>query len=278
LWTAYLLACATPAAPPPAQPAATAAPSPPLPRPSAPLRKDLVDTSLATGKLGRFVTAVRAAGLEEELRGAGPFTLLAPTDDAFDRLPDGDALLRDRERLLRVLRRHVRPGLLRPDDGRLDLEGARVLAPDIEASNGVLHAIDAVLGAAPTPILRVAAAHTRFLDVLERAGLLERLAGAGPFTLLAPTDEAFDAASIAVLARIDRDPAKLRALASRHVLEGRFSSADLAKLHTVRTLGGEALPVRAEGGKVLVGGAELVQVDRAGENGMVHGLSDVLVP
>jgi uncharacterized surface protein with fasciclin (FAS1) repeats len=242
------------------------------------LRKDLVETAAATGKLRRFVAAVRTAGLEDELRNPGPRTVLAPTDDAFDRLPNRDALFADRERLAQVLRHHVRPGLLRAADGALELEGAHLIAGDIEASNGLLHAIDTVLGMATAPVLRVASTYARFLDLIERAGLNERLSGLGPFTLLAPTDEAFDAASIAVLARIDRDPAMLRALAARHVIEGRFLAADLAKLRSVRTIGGAELPVRTEGGRVFVGGAELTAPDRAGENGVVHAVGAVLLP
>lgn len=130
---------------------------------------DIVDTAIAAGDFATLVTAVQAAGLEETLRGEGPFTVFAPTDAAFSALPAGtlDALLADPEALAQVLLYHVVAGqVLAADvvgltsavtvngeaitiqvvDGGVVLNGTvNVVATDIIASNGVIHVLDAVL-------------------------------------------------------------------------------------------------------------------------------------
>jgi uncharacterized surface protein with fasciclin (FAS1) repeats len=137
---------------------------------------DIVDTAIAAGSFDTLVTAVQAAGLEETLRGEGPFTVFAPTDEAFEALPEGtlDALLEDPTGdLADILTYHVVEGeVLAADvleldgqdvttvngatftvnivDGQVVLtDGAgnevRVVTTDVKASNGVIHVIDAVL-------------------------------------------------------------------------------------------------------------------------------------
>lgn len=130
------------------------------------ITNDIVDVAVEAG-FSTLVTAVQAAGLEEVLRGDGPFTVFAPTDEAFAALPEGalEGLLADPEALTAVLTYHVVPGRVTSDqlsEGQqvttvqgqtltISLEnGARVndaniQAADIEADNGVIHVIDAVL-------------------------------------------------------------------------------------------------------------------------------------
>ena len=128
----------------------------------------IVDVAIAAGDFTTLVAAVEAAGLVETLSGEGPFTVFAPTDAAFDALPDGalDDLLADPDALAAVLTYHVVAGEVRAADvvgldsaetvngATVDIEvdgdvvrvgGAEVLVTDIEASNGVIHVIDAVL-------------------------------------------------------------------------------------------------------------------------------------
>jgi len=129
--------------------------------------KDLVDTAVAAGSFKTLVTAVQAAGLVETLKGAGPFTIFAPTDEAFARIPkaDLDALLADAEALRKVLTYHVVPGKVMAADvvslgsaktvqGQslaidarqgVKVDGANVVKTDILASNGVIHVIDSVI-------------------------------------------------------------------------------------------------------------------------------------
>ncbi len=129
--------------------------------------KDIVDTAAAAGSFGTLVTAVKAAGLVETLKGDGPFTVFAPTDEAFAKIPKADleALLADKEKLTAVLTYHVVPGkVLAADVAGLSsaktvqgqsvtidtsegvrVEGANVIKTDVLASNGVIHVIDTVI-------------------------------------------------------------------------------------------------------------------------------------
>lgn len=129
--------------------------------------KDVVDTAVAAGNFKTLTQALQAAGLVETLKGKGPFTVFAPTDAAFAKLPAGalDALLKDEARLTAVLTYHVVPGQVMAADVvklkeaktvqgqsvRIDassgvkIDGATVVKADVAASNGVIHVIDAVL-------------------------------------------------------------------------------------------------------------------------------------
>ena len=127
---------------------------------------DIVDTAVAAGNFSTLVTAVKAAGLVETLKGAGPFTVFAPTDAAFAKVPKAtlDGLLADKAALTKVLTYHVVAGkvmaadvkaghvktvqgtdLAMATDGGVTVNGAKVVAADVAASNGVIHAIDTVL-------------------------------------------------------------------------------------------------------------------------------------
>ncbi|HUF68013.1 MAG TPA: fasciclin domain-containing protein [Longimicrobiales bacterium] len=130
--------------------------------------KDIVDTAAAAGGFTTLLAAVRAAGLEETLRSAGPFTVFAPTDAAFAKLPAGtvEALLGDREQLAAILTYHVVAGRVMSTDvvtlesastvtgesvdirtvnGAVMIDGATVVKADVTASNGVIHVVDTVI-------------------------------------------------------------------------------------------------------------------------------------
>ncbi len=132
---------------------------------------DIVDTAVEAGSFSTLVSAVEAAGLVETLKGEGPFTVFAPTDDAFAALPDGtlDSLVQEenRDQLTAILTYHVVPGRVMSGDaagqtveldtvqgqsltvdgtgGAVTVDGATVVQADIAADNGVIHVIDAVL-------------------------------------------------------------------------------------------------------------------------------------
>jgi uncharacterized surface protein with fasciclin (FAS1) repeats len=129
--------------------------------------KDIVDTAVEAGTFTTLVAAVEAAGLVDVLKGEGPFTVFAPTDEAFAALPEGtvEGLLADPEALAAILTYHVLAGKVMSSDltnnmmattvngadvtimteGGVTVNGANVVAADIEASNGVIHVIDAVI-------------------------------------------------------------------------------------------------------------------------------------
>ncbi len=128
---------------------------------------DIVDTAISAGQFNTLVKAVQAAGLVETLKSPGPFTVFAPTDAAFAKLPAGtlQALLNDPEKLKAVLLYHVVPGKvmaadvksgpvktaqgssarLRVSDGKVTIDNATVVTADVLADNGVIHVIDAVI-------------------------------------------------------------------------------------------------------------------------------------
>ncbi len=165
---AIAIAACSSAASPSAAPTTTAAPST-APSVSAAMAKDIVATATEAGSFKTLLTAVKAAGLVETLQGKGPFTVFAPTDAAFAALPAGtlDGLLKDPAALKKILLYHVVSGSVTADkvvgltsatsvegapiaitvkDGSVYLNGsAKVVTPDVMASNGVIHVIDKVL-------------------------------------------------------------------------------------------------------------------------------------
>lgn len=137
------------------------------------LEDDIVDIAVASGSFKTLVAAVQAAGLVDALKGEGPFTVFAPTDGAFEKLPEGtvDNLLKDvnKDALVDILTYHVYPGkvmakdavtlvdkevkmlngkmakITADDKDGLFIDGAKIIATDIEAKNGVIHVIDSVM-------------------------------------------------------------------------------------------------------------------------------------
>lgn len=131
-----------------------------------PSTHNIVETAVAAGNFTTLVTAVKAAGLVDTLTGAGPFTVFAPTDEAFAKVPKEalEALLKDKEALTKTLTYHVVAGKVMAADikagavktvqgsdvmlateGGVTVGGAKVVAADVQTSNGVIHAIDTVL-------------------------------------------------------------------------------------------------------------------------------------
>jgi uncharacterized surface protein with fasciclin (FAS1) repeats len=128
---------------------------------------DVVDTAVNAGSFGTLVSAIKAAGLVETLKGAGPFTVFAPTDEAFAKLPQGtvEGLLKDLPKLKKILTYHVVPGkvmaadvvklksakTVEGSDVKIDasngvkVNNSTVTTPDVAADNGVIHIVDTVL-------------------------------------------------------------------------------------------------------------------------------------
>ena len=128
---------------------------------------DIVDTAVSAGQFKTLVKAVQEAGLVDTLKSKGPFTVFAPTDEAFAKLPSGtlEALLKDKQKLAAILTYHVVPGKVmaaqvKPGqvktvqgqsltvstmDGAVMVDSAKVIKTDIIASNGVIHVIDTVV-------------------------------------------------------------------------------------------------------------------------------------
>ena len=327
-----LSACAPAAAPAaPAAPAATEAAAAEAPTEAAaeasaeataaPMEEaalDIVDTAVGAGTFGTLVAAVQAAGLVETLKGEGPFTVFAPTEEAFAALPAGtiEALLADPAGdLTQILLYHVVPGKvmaadvsdgLEADtaqggkvkfmvaDGKVMINDANIVATDVVASNGVIHVIDKVIlppaaeeaaaEAAPAAgtIPEVATAAGNFntlLAAVTAAGLAETLSGEGPFTVFAPTDEAFAALPAGTVEALLADPAgDLTQILLYHVVPGKVMAADVSDGLEADTAQGGKVAFTVADGKVMINGANIVATDIEASNGVIHVIDAVILP
>lgn len=281
----------------------------------------IVDVAVADGRFTTLVTALQAAGLVETLQGDGPFTVFAPTDDAFAALPEGalDGLLADEEALTNVLLYHVVSGeFLAADvvgldgqmvetasgesvqiavmDGNVMVNDATVIITDIETSNGVIHVVDAVIlppsmsegaeeemMAEEKTIVDVAVEDGRFttlVGAVEAAGLVDALISEGPFTVFAPTDEAFAALPEGALDALVADTDALSDVLLYHVVEGEVLAADVLELdgQKVETLLGQFVDITIDGEVVMIDNAQVVITDIPASNGVIHVIDAVLLP
>jgi uncharacterized surface protein with fasciclin (FAS1) repeats len=253
--------------------------------------------------------AVIAADLAGALSGAGPFTVFAPTDDAFANLPMGvlDALLADPTGALAdVLLYHVVEGavfagdlsdgqivptLFGQDvtvtivDGNVMINDAMVIIADLEAENGVVHVIDAVLVPAALPatvvdIIVNSPVHETLEVAVIAADLVGALSGDGPFTVFAPTDDAFALLSEGVLDALLADPTgALANILLYHVAAGATFAGDLSDGDAIETLFNmEDVIVTIVDGNVMINDAMVIIADLEAENGVVHVINAVLLP
>jgi transforming growth factor-beta-induced protein len=251
-------------------------------------------------------TAVTAAGLVSALSGTGPFTVFAPTDDAFAALPAGllnDLLADPTGALADVLKYHVVAAkamsgdlsdgqeittLLGDDvvvtintDG-VFINNAKVTIADIEAENGVVHVIDAVLVPMPATVVDIivnSEVHTTLETAVIAADLVGALSGAGPFTVFAPTDDAFAALPAGLLNDLLADPTgALADVLKYHVVAAKAMSGSLSDGQEITTLLGDDVVVTINTDGVFINDAKVVVADIEAKNGVVHVIDAVLVP
>jgi transforming growth factor-beta-induced protein len=270
--------------------------------------KDVVDTAVSAGKFGTLVAAVEAAGLVQTLKGDGPFTIFAPTDDAFENLPEGtlDSLLKpeNRGQLAAILTYHVVPGRVsaaaayglsnaktvngqRLDisrrDGKLSIGEASIVATDIDCTNGVIHVIDRVLLPEQKRIPAIANQAGTFKTLLAAAtaaGLVDVLNSDGPFTVFAPTDEAFAQLPEGTVESLLRPENKDRLVdvLKYHVLSGRIYSEQAADAGRASTLQGQTVETSVTAEGLRINEAQVVRADLDTANGVVHVIDAVLLP
>ena len=253
-----------------------------------------------------LVTALDQAGFladlgSPELRA----TLFAPTDDAFDALPDGvlEEVLADPELLENILAYHVVDGRVFSNelsDGQvietvfgdevivtinndgIFINDAEVIIADVFTGNGIIHAIDAVLlpqGPTVADIVIESEDHTILETALIEANLVETLQGEGPFTVFAPTDEAFGLLPEGTLETLLEDPeGALTDILLYHVVGGFATSDMLADGQTITTVLTEDVTVTIENGNVFINDAQVVVADLIASNGVVHVIDMVLLP
>jgi len=252
--------------------------------------------------------AIVAAGLEGTLSSDGPFTLFAPTDEAFSVVPADvlETLLADPTgQLTQILLNHVVSGtamstdladgmmittlqgtevLVSINDGVVMIGNAMVVAADIAADNGVVHVIDAILmPEMPTNTVFDIVANSDVHNTLEvaimAAGLAETLSSDGPFTVFAPTDNAFSVVPAEVIETLLADPAgMLTQILLNHVVAGTTMSTDLADGMMITTLQGTEVLVSINDGVVMIGNAMVVAADISADNGVVHVIDAILMP
>ena len=275
----------------------------PTPTPT-PVPKTIIETAQDAGSFTTLLAAVDAAGLTETLSGEGPFTVFAPTDDAFAKLPEGTVaiLLQDPEGDLKdILLYHVVAGELmaadvasQPDamtvlgkrlrfdttDGVM-VDGAEVVVADIVCSNGVIHVIDAVM-LPKGNIVETALADGRFTTLVaavQAAGLDEALSDeTKDYTVFAPTDDAFAALPAGTVEALLKDPqGQLTDILLYHVADGRIMAAELVTMDTIDTLQGTALVVDTTDA-VMVDSAKIIITDVECSNGVIHVIDAVMIP
>jgi uncharacterized surface protein with fasciclin (FAS1) repeats len=119
---------------------------------------------------------------------------------------------------------------------------------------------------------------TTLASLLQKAGLAGTLQGKGPFTVFAPTDAAFAKVPKATLNALAKDRAKLRAVLLYHVVKGKVTAAKVVKLRSAKTLNGQSVAIRVNGGNVKVAGARVTTPDLMASNGVIHVIDRVLIP
>jgi uncharacterized surface protein with fasciclin (FAS1) repeats len=158
------------------------------------------------------------------------------------------------------------------------ITGAAVLA----VSAGIATASPAKTpGMAEKNIVQTAVAAGQFrtlVSLVKQAGLAGALSGPGPLTVFAPTDAAFARVPKATLAALAKDKAKLKAVLLYHVAKGKVTAAQVVKRTSMKTLESGSLSIKVVGGKVYVGGAQVVKPDVTASNGVIHAINKVLIP
>lgn len=277
---------------------------------------DIVALATSTSDLSTLVTAISTANLTSTLQGEGPFTVFAPTNDAFDNLEDGvlETLLDNPDVLAEVLQYHVVSGKVMSTDltdgnvntvlsgktinvsimdGVVTLNGsAMVTNADIEASNGVVHLIDEVLlpegFELPKDDIVTIASETASLSILVDAltmfpGLVDALSSDGNYTVFAPTNDAFTAL-LGVIGQSSLDDVPedvIERLLKYHVISSAaLMSGDLSDGQMAATLlsNDDKVTVGISGSDFMINGANVITANVEASNGVVHIVDAVLVP
>lgn len=282
---------------------------------ASPQGQNIVQLAEATPELSTLVKALTAGGLTGTLAGAGPFTVFAPTNDAFAKLDDKalQALLANKAELDKVLEYHVlaanftmtelmtvkvaktlegdNVNVADPGGNTILVNKAKVVKANIGASNGFVHVIDTLLQAPSLPPIPDKAHKADIVQLAERnrdlstlvkaltaGGLVTTLEGKGPFTVFAPTNEAFAQIPHQKLTQLLGNKQLLDRLLEYHVLSGDFSMRDLMSAKLVTSLEKEEVIVRSMNNDIMVNNAKVIKADVDATNGVVHVINRVLMP
>ena len=260
--------------------------------------KDIIDTAVAAGTFTQLAKALGDADLIDALKGDGPFTVFAPDDAAFEAFEEenpGTLASLDKETLATILKYHVVAGagvkstalvdeqvfttlsgspVLIDTTGGVKVGDGNVKTADIVASNGVIHVIDTIILPPEKDIVETAVAAGMFTSLagaLTAADLVDALKAPGPFTVFAPTDDAFDK-----LASVPTGDA-LKNVLLYHVVEGAVGSGDLKAGMVPTLLPNKSVTVNLTGG-VKIDDAKVTTANIIAKNGVIHVVDTVLVP
>ena len=267
---------------------------------------DIATTAMSTGIHNTLVNALSASDLVATLQGDGPFTVFAPTDQAFaDAGIDMEFIANQGELIYDILLYHVYSGAVNAADvtngmtvamvngddasftvteGTVMVGDATVVLADVPASNGVIHVIDKIL-MPPADLVDIAAVasstgvHESLVAALTKADLVSTLQGDGPFTVFAPTDEAFTAAGIDLNTfTTDEEIAALADILLYHVYSGAVNAAGVTNGMTVAMVNGDDASFTVTDGTVMIEDATVTSADVMASNGVIHVIDKVLMP
>ncbi len=267
----------------------------------------ILNTAAKNGNFNTLVKALEITGLNNDLSGAGPFTVFAPTDEAFAKLGQEKLekimLPANREMLKSVLTYHVVPGNVMAADvskmafgttlngqrftvnakNGVMIDNSKVVTPDIKCNNGVIHVIDTVMMPETKNVLEVAQGAGKFKTLwaaIQAAGLTSTLESDGPFTILAPTDEAFAKLPAGTLENLlkPENKAQLVSILTYHVIPTRVFADQAMKTSTFKTVMGKDVKFTTTNGTPMVNNAKIVSTDVEASNGVIHVIDTVIMP
>lgn len=271
--------------------------------------ENIVETARQAGSFSTLLAALEATDLDSVLGGSGTFTVFAPTDAAFAALPAGtlDNLLlpENKGMLTDILTFHVVGGeykaaavlgtsslvsvfgqSLAVDSSSGAMIGnsksmAKITSTDIDAANGVIHVIDKVL--LPLDIVDIAAGNPDFstlVAALTAAGLVETLQGSGPFTVFAPTNEAFAALPAGTVDSLllPENKDALIDILTYHVAAGSYKSDVLVGQSQISMVNGDSAGLSLSGNSLMIDGATVSSPDIISANGVIHVINQVILP
>ncbi len=263
----------------------------------------------AAGGFDTLLAAATAGGLAEALATKGPFTVFAPVDAAFAELPQAavNNLMQpeNRDTLGSLLQHHVVAGRIDAagvvEAGELEslagtplnvevegdevrVGGVRVLQTNISADNGIIHVVEQVMFPAGFACIATVAQRAGQFDTLlaaaEAAGLKDALSVQGPFTVFAPTDDAFAALPEGTVENLlqPENRAELERLLQHHIVSGRLPADEVLASESLETLSGTTLQVTLNGEQAQIGGADITATNVMAGNGVIHVIDAVLIP
>lgn len=274
--------------------------------------KNIVQTASSDDQFSILTAALTKAGLVSALEGPGPFTVFAPTNDAFNALFNdlGVTGLDDlsAETLTPILLNHVINGNIKAADittgyattlnnsgpgqnlvkvfiekgSSVMVDGSKVTIADVMASNGVIHAIDKVI--LPATVVTHAINNPNFSILVEavvKAGLVDALNATGPFTVFAPTNDAFTAlfGALGVSGIADLTAEQLTPILLYHVVSGNILASQVTSGNVPTLKEGSTISIIADGmGVKLNNSSNVIATDVQGVNGVIHAIDAVILP